>query len=204
MSQEIAASSGATSKKKHGVWSAVSSAVGTIIVLSLAALAIVFVVVPKMTGGMTLTVLTGSMEPGIKPGDVVVDKGVTHISDLRIGDIITFLPYPDDPTLVTHRIVGKGVSGDGEISFVTQGDNNNAVDPWGPVLAKQIRGQHLFTVPKVGYVRQWAGDQTQVLIFGVAALLIGYGVVSFIVNSVRKGKKADGPAVGSPRRALVD
>ncbi|MDR2931351.1 MAG: signal peptidase I [Propionibacteriaceae bacterium] len=166
----------------------------TVIALALLGLAIVLVVIPKMMGGMSLTVLTGSMEPGIQPGDIVVTKGVDvkTAPSLQIGQIITFLPYPDDPTLVTHRIISKTVGSDG-LAFVTQGDNNNAPDGWGPVKDYQIRGQVLYVVPRLGYVRQWLGPYTQWIVVGVAVVLIGYAVVAFVSSFRRRPDQSKQP-----------
>jgi len=130
---------------------------------------------------MSLTVLTGSMEPHIRPGDVVVTRGVDTASaaNLRVGDIITFLPFPDDPTLVTHRIIGKSVNSSGTW-FITQGDNNNTPDPWGSVGDFQVRGQVAYVVPHVGWARQWTGQAGRWVLPGVGAVLIIVGTVGFI------------------------
>jgi len=163
------------------------------LLLALLALAIAIVVIPAFYSGTNLTVLTGSMEPGIKPGDVVVTRGIdsTNDSTLNVGDVIAFLPYPDDPTVVTHRIMGITAT-DGEISYVTKGDNNNSVDPWGPVEASHVRGKVMYVVPKVGYVKQWFGSHAGVAITVAGVLLIGYGVVTFGM-SFRKPKTIDVP-----------
>ncbi|MCL2470214.1 MAG: signal peptidase I [Propionibacteriaceae bacterium] len=195
--------------------SAILSWVTTFVVLVLLCLAIVLVVVPRILGGTSLTVLTGSMEPGIMPGDVVVTKGVDPqvIDSLQVGDIIVFLPYADDPTIVTHRIVGISASASGR-AFITQGDNNNVVDEWNPVRAEQIRGELVYVVPKVGYFKQWFGSHTNWVLYGVAAVVLLYAVVTF-VSSFRKpktvaGTHGDGGPIGNssadevPRRAVLD
>jgi len=156
----------------------VASFVMTLIVAAFAALAVLLVVVPRFLDGLSLTVLTGSMEPGIRPGDVVVTAGVNegNISQLKVGDIITFLPFPDDPTLVTHRVIALTAGADGP-GFVTKGDNNNSEDPWGPMTATQIRGKVVYVIPYVGYAREWAGDNAVWVVTAVGVLLIGYGLV---------------------------
>jgi len=178
-------------KKKTGWSSAIGSGVLTFATIILLALAIALVAVPKVVSGMSLTVLTQSMSPTINPGDVVVTRGidVADTQDLKIGDVITFLPYPDDPLLVTHRIVAQSVSAQG-VAFITQGDNNNVADSWGPVNDFQIRGKVMYVVPKIGYVKQWLGSSTQWIILTVAALLIAYATITFI-SSFRKGKQED-------------
>jgi len=192
--------------KKTTSWgSAIGSGALTFATIILLALAVALVLIPKAFGGMSLTVLTPSMKPNISPGDVVVTEGIDVDSarDLRIGDVITFLPYPDDPMLVTHRIVAQSVSAQG-YSFITQGDNNNVVDSWGPVNDFQIRGKVMYVVPKIGYVKQWLGSSTQWIIIGVAVLLIAYASISFL-SSFRKGKQEDcDEGTGNPKHALVE
>ncbi|MDR0284600.1 MAG: signal peptidase I [Propionibacteriaceae bacterium] len=180
-----------TRSAKGGWGSAIGSGLVTCVTLLLLALAVALVVVPKITGGMSLTVLTGSMEPGIMPGDVVVTKGIdtARARDLQIGDVITFLPYADDPMLVTHRIIAKSVGSAGT-SFTTKGDNNNTPDSWNPVNDYQVRGQLLYVIPKIGYVRQWLGPYTVWIVPGIAVILLGYAGITF-ATSFRK--PADDP-----------
>jgi len=191
-------------KKKTSWASAVGSGVLTFVTIVLLALALGLVVVPKVLHGMSLTVLTPSMEPAISPGDVVVTRGIDvgDAKDLRIGDVITFLPYPNDPMLVTHRIVAQSVSAQG-YSFITQGDNNNVADSWGPVNDFQIRGKVMYVVPKIGYVKQWLGSSTQWVIVGAAILLIAYATITFL-SSFRKGKQEDSDGAPGARHALVE
>ena len=188
---------------KTNTWrGAVTSSLVTLVMLLAAGLVVALIVVPRALGGASLTVLSGSMEPGIMPGDVVVTRGVdeTRIAALGVGDVITFMPYADDPTLVTHRIVGLAAGAKGR-SFVTQGDNNNSVDPWGPVQDFQIRGQLMYRVPKIGWVREWAGQYSTWIVIGIAAALVGFGVLN-VVMSFRKPKSA--PETPTARRAMAE
>jgi signal peptidase len=74
------------------------------------------------------TVLSGSMRPEFSPGDVIV---VTPhpLSDVRVGDVITYeAPIPGHPT-ITHRVI-EVVRGGGHPVIRTKGDANTAPDPW--------------------------------------------------------------------------
>ncbi|SHE31204.1 signal peptidase I [Clostridium fallax] len=93
-------------------------------------------------GYRTYTILTGSMEPKIKPGDIVLVKKVAE-DELKEGDIITF---KEDNRIVTHRIVEKNNNG-----FITKGDNNNVKDSE-IVKENNIIGQVKLVIPKLGYV----------------------------------------------------
>ena len=77
-------------------------------------------------GYKPLFVLTGSMEPGIKTGDMIIVKGIKE-SKIKEGDVVTFSLEGSRET-VTHRII-KIVEKDGKVYYQTKGDNNNAPDP---------------------------------------------------------------------------
>jgi len=172
-------------------WQTALTGLVTFVLIVAAGLVAALVVVPRVMGGMSLTVLTGSMEPYIHPGDVVVTRGVdvAAAADLRVGDVITFLPYPDNPTLVTHRIIGKSVNLSGTW-FITQGDNNNAPDKWGPVGDFQVRGHVAYVIPKVGWVRQWTGQTGPWLLPAMGVVLIVTGVVGFVIAGRRAPRRA--------------
>ena len=78
----------------------------------------------SILGFTPLKVLSGSMEPAIKTGDLIVVKAIPD-SNIEEGDIITFKTNPD--TFVTHRVV-EVFDQDGNISFKTKGDANNVED----------------------------------------------------------------------------
>jgi signal peptidase I len=75
-----------------------------------------------------LTVASGSMQPALPLGSVVVV--VPRDADaVRIGDVITFSPPGDDTRTVTHRVVEIRGTGD-DVSVHTRGDANPVEDPW--------------------------------------------------------------------------
>lgn len=118
------------------------------------ALLAVMIVIPRLTGWVPLTVLSGSMEPAIPTGSMVAIERIDGEADLAgigTGDLITFMPRPEDPTLITHRVISQGARADGTTVFITQGDANNAPDP-DPVGAEQIRGKVRYHVPYAGHL----------------------------------------------------
>ena len=98
----------------------------------------------NVVGFRNYTILTGSMEPKIDPGDLVIVKK-ENPNNLKVGDVITFNKV-DENIVVTHRIIGEKDNG-----FITKGDNNNIHDDG--ILEKQnVIGKVVLTIPKVGYV----------------------------------------------------
>lgn len=112
--------------------------------------AVVFIVLlllssalPIPGGWKTFVVQSGSMEPAIKTGGIVVVKPMTAYG---VGDIITFGPRSKTKPPTTHRIIE--VKDDG--NFVTKGDANNGED-MRTVSRYEVIGRVLFSVPYVGY-----------------------------------------------------
>jgi signal peptidase len=121
----------------------------TVILAAVILMVVALIAVPRLTGGVPLTVLSGSMSPTVPEGSVVVVREV-DVADLEIGDVITYQRRSGEPTLVTHRIVGISVGRDGP-TFRTRGDANDAVDPT-PVVAEQVKGKVWYHVPWVGRI----------------------------------------------------
>lgn len=161
-------------------WRIVGTALSSAATVAVVALVVALVVVPRLVGGASLTVLTGSMEPSLSPGDVVVTQGVDVdevCTDVSVGTVVTFLPEPDDPALITHRVVGKtiGTFDDGtSCRLVTQGDTSSAADD--PVSPAQVRGVLLYALPKLGWAQQWATGNPQGLLTVGAVALVAYGL----------------------------
>lgn len=94
-------------------------------------------------------IATGSMKPGINPGDVVLVKKLqdrADIEDLQIGDIIQF---KKESILVNHRIIDI-VEEEDEMKYRTKGDNNSAQDA-DLVAAEDIKGTIVEVIPKIGW-----------------------------------------------------
>lgn len=83
--------------------------------------------VPSIGGYCPLIVLTGSMEPEISDGDLIICKQIDS-SDVKEGDIIAFFdPDSTGRAVLTHRVV-ELVNEDGALKFRTKGDANNTDD----------------------------------------------------------------------------
>lgn len=94
-------------------------------------------------------ILTGSMEPLIMPGDVVLVHKISNedeIYELSKGDIINF---KRGNIIITHRIKEVLKDEAGNLSFETKGDNNNAIDEE-KVQSNDIKGTVIKVVPKLG------------------------------------------------------
>lgn len=93
-------------------------------------------------------ILTDSMSPEIRAGDIVI---VRMTKDVNEGDIITFNPVKGKKTTyLTHRVAEKYRLND-EIRYKTKGDANKHSDI-SPVSADQIIGKVVFKIPHLGNV----------------------------------------------------
>ncbi len=131
------------------VWSGFSSFALVAIVL----VALGMIVVPLAIGATPFTVLTGSMEPSMPPGSLVVTRPVDP-DTIDIGDVVTYQLRSNEPEVVTHRVVGVGFGTGGERVFVTRGDANDVNDE--PVRAVQVRGVVAYHLPYLGHLNTWS------------------------------------------------
>jgi len=124
-----------------------------------------------ITGNYKIMVVqSGSMEPVIKTGSLVIVKPA---ETYEIGDIITFSQLNKDKIPFTHRIYDIKID-EGVPVYITKGDANNAPDDR-QITEKNIIGKVLLTVPYAGYavdfVQKPIGFALIILI--PAAIIIG-------------------------------
>jgi signal peptidase I len=125
---------------------------------------------PLALGDHPHTDLSGSMEPTIAPGDVVIDQEIRP-SEAKVGDIVTFRDPEDEHKLLTHRVV-KIRRHDSHMWFTTQGDANNTKEHWRVDAGGQI-GRVWYTVPWVGHIAVLAHSRLGwILLVGIPLLLI--------------------------------
>jgi signal peptidase I len=122
-------------------------------------------------GYRPFTVLSGSMEPAIDTGDVVVDSSIRPL-DARVGDVVTFPDPQNQSQLVTHRLRRVRAKG-GMVEMVTKGDANNTTERW-TVDANGRIGRVEYRVPKLGYALAFVGGKNgKLLLIALPALLLG-------------------------------
>ncbi|SDX54705.1 signal peptidase, endoplasmic reticulum-type, partial [Arthrobacter sp. cf158] len=142
--------------------------------LILAALVFLFLAIgPRILGYQTSTMLTGSMAPLINPGDVVVTVP-TPITDVKVGDIITYHIPVEDQRVETHRITNITTTADGGIAVQTKGDANNGIDPWIATLQGKTVDKQIATIPYVGNAIRALREPLvmNTLMYGAPAILV--------------------------------
>lgn len=138
-------------------------------------------------------VLSGSMRPGLQPGDVVVTQRVP-ISDLRVRDVVVFLPPDEGQRLVVHRIVKLEVKGE-TTSITTWGDANDVADPGVSSLSGTTAYRVARVVPLLGYPAVWLQNGSR------GTMAIALGVILLIaaaVNILRPDQPTTPPDPADP------
>lgn len=110
-------------------------AIGNFVVIILTII-LVAVFAYRITGHVTplLTVKSGSMEPILSVGDVIIIEPISR-QDLEVGDVVVFYK-PGTDQLIVHRVIRKTEQG-----IYTRGDANPGIDPWSPVPYENVVGR---------------------------------------------------------------
>ena len=156
--------------------------------------------VPSVGGKFPMIVLTDSMYPVIESGDLIICN-TAEADEIRVEDVISFYdPMGSGTSVVTHRVL-EIVTEDGELSFRTKGDNNNAEDT-ALVPAENLIGIYKSRIPKVGHVAMFMQTTTGLIVCCVCPilLLVGYDVLRR--RKLEKSQKQDTDALLAELEAL--
>jgi len=105
-----------------------------------------------------LAVASGSMEPTLYKGDLIMVQGVSNACDIIVGrddavppgDIIVFHKPTDPSELIVHRAIDKELRG-GTWYFQTKGDANFSPDSW-ELAEDHLVGKVVGHVSHIGYI----------------------------------------------------
>lgn len=136
-------------------------------------------------GYRAYNILSGSMEPELSIGDLVVVKAVPA-EELQNGDIVTYYPTDQQGATVTHRVITTMLK-DGQVIIETQGDAADQPDPL--IYGDSVIGVVVFHVPLLGAVITWIQNH---LILSIA-IVIGALAAWLIVGFVRNKRQAAPP-----------
>jgi signal peptidase I len=145
-----------------------------ILVCSVSVLLLIFVSFSPIKTFQIFRVMSGSMEPAIKTGSIVLVKQIGS-QELRINDIITF-STKNALIPTTHRIFGINNDGN-EIKIITKGDVNRTSDP-NQIGFADIRGKVIISIPYFGYISVWTKTP-----WGFAFLII-LPAILIIINEI--------------------
>ena len=156
-------------------------------VLSIAVIVVVgtavCVMLLKGFGWRVDSVLSGSMEPEIRTGSVVLTRPAESL-EIQTGDVIVFRRAVDgeqtEPVLIAHRVLDAG---DGT-AFRTKGDANENPDPF-LVPADDVVGVVFCDIPYLGRFADLAGSPYGISVLGCC---VGMLVVTELVHICRRSR----------------
>lgn len=160
------------------------------ILFSVLLIIVVFSVISVSGLPQILTVESGSMEPSLSRGSLIlINREDTYL----INDIVTYKDELDDGTqvLITHRII-ESESTDNDVMYITKGDANDTKD-LDPINSDMIIGKVIFFIPLLGFIVSFAKTKLGViLLIVIPCLFLAYGEVKNIrkeVNDIKLKKK---------------
>lgn len=125
------------------------------------------------------TVVSGSMEPGIEPGDVIVATQKKS-TEVKVGDVVIFLDKKSWE-IQAHRVVDKSIKNN-VITFTTKGDANADADgPFEIGNSAPLRTSSL-VIPNVGYLLN-SLQQNQIRLATGFALLAVMALLIFTLQA---------------------
>ena len=173
------------------VWNIVSTVLVILVVVCA-----VFLMGTRLLGYQCYTVISGSMEPAYKVGDLLYVKKVAP-QTIKVGDPITFI-LNEDLVVATHRVVEVDAE---KQHFYTKGDANEIVDSE-PVHFNNVIGVPQFSVPKLGYVSDFVQHPPGTYItIGVGIFLI---LLVFLPDILKKKKKEGAEEEADPAAAKAE
>jgi signal peptidase len=136
-------------------------------------------------------VLTGSMEPSISKGDMILIKKVSDVSTIKKGDIITFKRTQGvlAGQNVTHRVESVEKNGN-QYYFFTKGDANSAPDSQ-IVLQQEILGVYQKKASVLKFVVEGLSNPYIFIVVVITPLLIMFAlqIVNLVVLSNKNQDK---------------
>ena len=157
--------------------------------------------VPDFAGVVPLIVLSDSMYPDIKKGDLII-VNATDINDIAVDDVISFYAAEDDYTTIwTHKVI-EVIEENGEVKFRTQGINNPTPDGKLREADKIVGKWNNFRIGGAGNLAMAMQRPGGLIICVVVPILlfVGYDVIRR--KMYEKGKASDVDALRAELEAL--
>jgi signal peptidase I len=160
----------------------------TTIGMALAIVVLALTVGPRFLPYQTYTVLSGSMEPTLPVGSVIVAVPARG-EELNTGDVITVASPQHAGALVTHRIITIETGPQGR-TFTTKGDANSVADSW-VVPGTGSGWRYAFAIPHLGYaLSALQSDLGRLFLLIIPTMLLGSLLLVEIWRPARKPEQA--------------
>lgn len=159
-----------------------------ILVILIAVVVFLFIIrasgkTPSIFGYQILRVTTGSMEPTLKVGDVIVVKE-TDPAEIHEGDIISYESIQGElkGKIITHRVVQEPARLEDTYFIQTQGDiEGAALDP--QITDRQVKGKYQYKLEFIDKIYSFFFTPYGIIAFVfVIVALFGYEIISLILS----------------------
>ena len=167
----------------------VFSIISTVILVILVAL-VVFIFAVRLTGKSPsifgyhiFRVSSGSMEPTLAIGEVILDKEVP-VSEIHEGDIISYNGTRGDfdGKVITHKVITEPYKEDGEWYLQTMGIAEGCVPDY-PITYDQVEGKYICSLPFIDKVYTFFLSPYGLIVFVfIIVALFGYEMISLILS----------------------
>ena len=173
--------------KKYKTFVTVKNTIGWFLVVLLG-IAMVIIVVTRINGetptvfGYTIfRVSTGSMEPQLHVGDIILDKTVVE-NEIKVGDIISYDGSGNlSGKIITHKVIKAPYKDEkGNTMLQTQGVANNTADA--PIKISQVRAKFVAKIPIVNSLYNLFLSPWGLVIFLLLIILI---FLDELINFIR-------------------
>lgn len=148
---------------------------------------------PSVFGYSIYRVSSGSMEPELKVGDIILDKVVENPKDLKVGDVITFKSDDYGDLLVTHKVIKAPYEENGKLMLQTRGVANELEDK--PISTDKVKGIMIFKVDYLDTVYNVFLSPWGLLILIALIVIIFFDeiitIVKILTNNDKSVKEAD-------------
>lgn len=149
------------------------------IVIALVALLLVAFIVLKATGFQFFVVMSGSMEPILPVGSVVLVQP-TPYDDIQVGDDISFV-VGEERITVTHRVIEKDENSN---TLTTKGVANNISDD--PIPASAVIGKVIFDIPLVGRLLYFLSSLQGKIVAGI--VVVAWVIITMLIKQLEKSE----------------
>lgn len=129
-------------------------------------------VAPLALGLRSDVIMSGSMAPGIRAGDVVVSSPAS-VSDLRPGVVILFV----DPARPHRTLLHRYITRDADGNMITKGDANGEPDSTS-VPPNLLYGQGRVRIPFAGLPAYWMATGRPGHLTGSVLMLLAFIVIA--------------------------
>jgi len=139
-----------------------------------------------MGGIRVFTIISESMAPDYKIGDILISKEV-NASELEIGHRVTYMAKKGDLAglVITHEIIDKEER-DGKIMFITKGTANDYADP--EISEDDVYGKVVYKTVFFSLLSRWMNNM---VVYYSVFVIVGVSASYQLITSFMKREEEE-------------